>query len=225
MPLNPSLTQLICFDIDGTLADTDNVIVDQIAKRLLLINKIFPSVDIPRLARKIVMAVESPGNSLLYQLDRLGIDEWIHKIRKRLSPSGMSNLPYSDWIPGADETLKRLSNKYSLAILSARDEQSTRAFIQQMGISEFIRIYASAETCPHTKPYPDPLLWIGRQLGIAPKNILFVGDTTVDILTGKRAGAQTVGVLSGFGEAAELAAAGADLILNDINMLAHILPP
>ncbi|MGB9668956.1 MAG: HAD family hydrolase [Anaerolineales bacterium] len=223
MPLNLSQIQLICFDIDGTLADTDNVIVDHFAKRILFIKNFFPSVDIPSLARKIIMAVESPGNAFLYQLDRFGIDEWIHKIQKRLSPSGMTNLPFFTLIPGADETIKHLSNKYPIAILSARDEQSTRSFIQQMGFSDLIRIYASSETCPHTKPYPDPLLWISRQLEIDPKNILLVGDTTVDILTGKRAGAQTVGVLSGFGELAELVAAGADLILNDINMLAHIL--
>lgn len=223
MSLNLALIQLICFDIDGTLADTDNAIIENITQKMRFINKIFPSLDIPRLARKVVMAVESPGNALLYQLDRFGIDDWIHKLRRRFSPSGMSNLPSFRWIPGADETIKKLSNRYPIAILSARDEPSTRTFIQQMGISDLIRIYASAETCPHTKPYPDPLLWISKQLEIVPKNILFVGDTTVDILTGKRAGAQTIGVLSGFGERSELVAVGADLILNDINMLAHIL--
>jgi len=40
-----------------------------------------------------------------------------------------------------------------------------------------------------------------------------VGDTTVDILSGKRAGMQTVAVLCGFGKEKELQKAGADLIL------------
>jgi len=40
-----------------------------------------------------------------------------------------------------------------------------------------------------------------------------VGDTTVDILAGKRAGTQTVGVLCGFGERRELEQTGANAII------------
>ena len=40
-----------------------------------------------------------------------------------------------------------------------------------------------------------------------------IGDTTVDILAGKRAGAQTVGVLCGFGEQRELEQTGANAII------------
>ena len=43
--------------------------------------------------------------------------------------------------------------------------------------------------------------------------MLMVGDTTVDVKTGRRAGAQTLGVLCGFGTEKELIRAGADLIL------------
>jgi phosphoglycolate phosphatase-like HAD superfamily hydrolase len=50
-----------------------------------------------------------------------------------------------------------------------------------------------------------------------------VGDTVVDIHAGKRAGAQTVGVLCGFGTAGELQRAGADMILENTAELARIL--
>ena len=50
-----------------------------------------------------------------------------------------------------------------------------------------------------------------------------VGDTTVDIRAGKAAGAQTVGVLCGFGQESELRRAGADLILPSIASLCEIL--
>jgi phosphoglycolate phosphatase-like HAD superfamily hydrolase len=48
---------------------------------------------------------------------------------------------------------------------------------------------------------------------VAPENCLMIGDTSVDIRAGKAAGAQTVGVLCGFGEEQELRRLGADLIL------------
>ena len=50
-----------------------------------------------------------------------------------------------------------------------------------------------------------------------------VGDTVVDIHAAKRAGAQAVGVLCGFGERQELIDAGADLILDSAAALADIL--
>jgi len=50
-------------------------------------------------------------------------------------------------------------------------------------------------------------------MNVSPENCLMIGDTTVDIRAGKSAGAQTVGVLCGFGEEPELKQMGADLIL------------
>jgi phosphoglycolate phosphatase len=50
-----------------------------------------------------------------------------------------------------------------------------------------------------------------------------IGDTTVDMLAGKAAGAQTVGVLCGFGTREELERNGADLVIDSTNLLAKIL--
>ena len=58
---------------------------------------------------------------------------------------------------------------------------------------------------------------------MAPEACLMVGDTTVDIRAGRAAGAQTVGVLCGFGEADELRKHGADLILPFPSELVHVL--
>ena len=52
---------------------------------------------------------------------------------------------------------------------------------------------------------------------------IMVGDTTVDIRSGRSAGAQTVGVLCGFGEEAELRRQGADSILATTADLSSLL--
>jgi phosphoglycolate phosphatase len=51
-----------------------------------------------------------------------------------------------------------------------------------------------------------------------------VGDTSVDIRAGKKAGAQTVGVLCGFGMEDELRKCGADLILSNTADLVQVIP-
>ena len=60
-------------------------------------------------------------------------------------------------------------------------------------------------------------------MSVATERCLMIGDTTVDIRAGKAAGAQTVGVLCGFGERPELERHGANLILDTTAKLADIL--
>jgi phosphoglycolate phosphatase len=52
-----------------------------------------------------------------------------------------------------------------------------------------------------------------------------VGDTTIDVRTGVAAGAQTVGVLCGFGTERELRESGAGLILRTTSDLLAVLRP
>ena len=60
-------------------------------------------------------------------------------------------------------------------------------------------------------------------MGVEPAECLMIGDTTVDMRAGKSAGAQTVGVLCGFGEEDELWHKGADVILKSTPELANLL--
>ena len=81
----------------------------------------------------------------------------------------------------------------------------------------------TAQSVARIKPHPGPVQYAASQMNFAPENCLMVGDTVVDIKAGRRAGAQTVGVLSGFGDAGELSRAGADLILDSVADLPGLL--
>lgn len=119
--------------------------------------------------------------------------------------------------------LAGLKERYPLAVVSARGEKDTLAFLDQFNLRGHFQAIATAHTCPHTKPFPHPVLWAAEQMGVAASDCLMVGDTVVDIRAGKAAGAQTIGVLCGFGREAELRRAGADLILETTAQLEEIL--
>ena len=119
--------------------------------------------------------------------------------------------------------LERLSQRYPLAVVSARDTRTTMDFLNQFNLAPYFKCIATDQTCEHTKPFPDPILWAAREMGVLPEACLMVGDTTVDIRAGKAAGAQTVGVLCGFGEAAELSQHGANLLLSITADLVQVL--
>ena len=209
----------LCFDVDGTLSDTDDVYVQKVIRffpRYLFRNP-------RRAARKFVMWIESPGNTLIGLPDVVGLDdellglwEWLNRHRPRPMKHFMM-------VPGIKEMLERLHAVYPMAVVSARDDRSTHAFLEQFELTGYFEEIVTAITAEHTKPYPDPIVYAAEKMGVAPENCLMVGDTTVDIRAGVAAGAQTVGVLCGFGERGELERRGADLILNSTSELADII--
>jgi phosphoglycolate phosphatase len=122
-----------------------------------------------------------------------------------------------------DEMLKQLHGRYPMAVVSARDEKGTMAFLEQFDLVKYFDAIITGLSAKHTKPYPDPVLLAAKIMSVAPENCLMIGDTTVDVRAGKSAGAQVVGVLCGFGEEAELIKMGADLILPTTPKLIDVL--
>ena len=223
MPLDLTRIQVLCFDVDGTLRDTDDQYARQLERWLQPLSFLLPEGETNRLARRLVMASENPGNYTLGLTDRLGLDDemarlsdFLYQLKPRRKPENYLA------VPGVADMLASLQAVYPLAIVSARGQRVTQAFLEHFSLSGHFRYIATGQTCKYTKPHPDPILWVARQAGVSPDACLMVGDTTVDILAGKAAGAQTAGVLCGFGEEAELRQAGADLILPTTADLAEL---
>jgi phosphoglycolate phosphatase-like HAD superfamily hydrolase len=209
MTLDIPRIKALCFDVDGTLSDTDDYYAQKIVR-------FFPRAlfrDPAHAARRLVMWVESPGNALLGFADRIGIDDemvafidWMNRHRKG---------PLKKYliVPGVEEMFKLLEGRYPMSVVSARDEKSTMRFLTQFDLCKYFNAIITGLSAPHTKPYPDPIFLAAEVMGVKPEECLMIGDTTVDMRAGKAAGAQTVGVLCGFGEEEELRRLGADLIL------------
>ena len=219
MTLDLTRIRALCFDVDGTLSDTDDLYVQKVQRFLPR----FLFRDPARAARRFVMWAEAPGNGLLGLADTLGLDDemsafinWLSLHRKKPSKEFLL-------VPGVDEMLARLQGHYPLAVVSARDEHGTMAFLERFDLVKYFDAIVTGLSAEHTKPYPDPVLLAAKKMDTPPGHCLMIGDTTVDIRAGKTAGAQTVGVLCGFGEEPELRRLGADLILERTPLLADVL--
>jgi HAD superfamily hydrolase (TIGR01509 family) len=224
MPLDIPRIQAICFDVDGTLSDTDDQWTARLSRIFQPFARLFPKHDVRPFSRWVIMGAESPGNLVYTFLDWTGMDGALARLYNFASRNRLYRRRKEFWIiPQVKETLAALHPHFQLSVVSARDQAATLDFLQQYQLHLFMRCVASSQTCEHTKPFPDPVLWAARQMGIAPERCLMVGDTTVDIRSGRAAGAQTVGVLCGFGQEGELRRAGADLILPSIASLCEIL--
>ena len=219
MPLDISRVKALCFDVDGTLSDTDDLYSSHISD--FLPSFLFREPE--QIARRLVMWAEAPGNALLGMTNTIGLDDemalvinWIYRNRKW--PDKQFLL-----VPGVDVLLSQLKGRYPMSVVSSRDEKGTMRFLERFDLVKFFGPVITGLSARRTKPYPDPIVLAAQKMGVEPEECLMIGDTTVDIRAGKSAGAQTVGVLCGFGQEDELRRMGADLILPTTSELIHIL--
>jgi HAD superfamily hydrolase (TIGR01549 family) len=169
------------------------------------------------------MEAASPGNFLVGLPDLVGLDDELFALKDWLVRQSKKKTKPFQLIPGTGEMLASLGQRYPLAVVSARDTRTTMEFLDQFHMAGYFKCIATDQTCEHTKPFADPIIWAAGQMGVSPESCLMVGDTNVDIRAGKAAGAQTVGVLCGFGEADELHQHSADMILHQTSELVQVL--
>lgn len=223
MPLDIPRIKALCFDVDGTLSDTDDLWVSRLAGLLKPVKWLLPGRDACRTARGWIMAAETPSNFFYRLADQLHLDDDLVRIMSRKSLRERKHAVMHLIIPGIIDLLTTLGRFYPMSVVSARDESSTLDFLDHFGLTPMFSVIVTSQTCEYTKPFPDPVLYAARQMGVPPQNCLMIGDTTVDIKAGKNAGGQTAGVLCGFGYEKELRSAGADTILDDTCRIAKLL--
>jgi phosphoglycolate phosphatase len=108
-------------------------------------------------------------------------------------------------LPGALGTLKFLKGRgYKLAIASNRPTKFTRIILKTLDVLKFFDMVLCADRAEKPKPYPDILWAIAKRLKMAKTEVLYVGDMTIDIHCGHRAGIRVVAVSTGSSSKKEL---------------------
>jgi phosphoglycolate phosphatase len=218
--LGPCAIQAVLFDLDGTLMNTDDQMVETLALRL----QRFGWPGLYRYARRLVMAAETPVNALMTVLDAVGLDTPLLALRRQLrrlrGPAGPAHFPLME---GADRMLTDLAQRYRLAVVTTRGREDAQAFLRQHGLGGMFDLVVTREDTWRLKPHPAPIRQAAERLGVPPEGCVMVGDTTVDVRSARRAGAKAVAVTCGFGERAELERAGADVVLDSVSDVASLL--
>ena len=223
LPLDRARVRALLFDVDGTLSDSDDHMVSRVASKLGFLDRLFKPGSAHRLARGFVHFAESPGNWLLQMADRLSLDSFLASLLDRRANQKEAEIQDFPGISGILPMLKVLSGRFPLAIVSARNEVTTRHFLRLNQLEEFFPVVVTSQTCRRTKPFADPLLFAAEQLGVPIEHCLMIGDTVTDIRAAKAAGAQSLSVLCGFGLEKELRRAGTQEILPSTSELATYL--
>ena len=204
--------RLLILDLDGTIADTIDSIRE--AVNLSLSRFGFPT----RSREEIRTAIGNGARNLIRLSLPASVRENEETVARVFADYDVTYGQTFDHVNGCyegmAESLQALSDRgYTLAVLSNKQDAYVKKIVSLLFPQGFMA-YAQGQTDDlPKKPNPTVPLMICRELGFSPEETAFVGDSDVDILTGKNAGMLTVGCAWGYRGEAELRAAGADRLL------------
>ena len=116
---------------------------------------------------------------------------------------------------GMNDVLRALkADGFKLGVLSNKRDDHCNALVRHLfGDELFDFILGQTDFLP-TKPDPTPALYVAEKLGVKPGEVAYVGDSHIDMKTGKGAGMFTIGVSWGYRSVDILLENGADMIAN-----------
>lgn len=201
--------QLIIFDFDGTLADTWRDIA-------IALNQTFREVGLA--AARDAQVRDWIGNGLLRLLERAvpeserspqRIAALYARFREHYDRGCLDTTTLYDGIP---ECLARLSG-HSLAILSNKPTHVLERIVAGLGLAGRFAAVIGGDALPVKKPDAAAVAHVVRAVGVRPALVWMIGDSAIDVATGRAAAAHTIGCAWGLRGAPELRAAGAEFLV------------
>jgi phosphoglycolate phosphatase len=197
--LDPHAIKLVIFDLDGTLIDSRLDLVHSVNAALRHIGR-------PELPDDVIASYVGDGAPILIQR-ALGGDTVDEATVRRglqffLSYYREHKLDHTTVYAGVKEALaaiQRTSNgkARNMAVLSNKPVGPSRAIVEALGLGPFTQIYGG-NSFATKKPDPEGARKLLEENGVRPEEAAIVGDSHVDIETGRNAGMWTVGASYGF---------------------------
>jgi len=211
----------IVFDLDGTLADSIEDIAESMNQVLeeqnlavhdITTYKSFVGNGIRKLVERSLPEAERTPELFAKNLSRM------------MEVYGANCINKTKLYPGVSDLLDQIQQKgLKIAVFSNKANDLTQKVVKVLLAKWEVEFVVGAGGDVARKPNPQGALMAAEKMGFTPKELMFVGDSGVDMETAKNAGMFGVGVLWGFRGAEELKTNGADAIISDaIELLKHL---
>jgi len=208
----------ILLDLDGTIVDSREAYLEAAKAAFMAIGQ--KTVNV-RIATEIPRKLEQnlSINNIIEGVDaQKFLDTYLNAYYKTTAIKTKA-------MPNISETLKKLSQKAKLALITMRHvpKENVLKELEKFGLTKYFQSVMTALDTHLPKPSPEALIKCAKQLGIKISECAVVGDSIADVRAGKTAGAKTVAVLSGIFTREELEREKPDLVLKSINELPDFL--
>jgi len=207
-PFDPGSIHLLVFDLDGTLIDSRLDLIHSV-------NATLRHLERPELPGDLIASYVGDGAPALVQRalgENADGELFDEALLYFIGYYRMHKLDHTTVYEGIPETLAALAKaptsgagssaggdaQQLMAVLSNKPVNPSRDIVQALGLGDyFVRVYGG-NSFATKKPDPLGVRTLLEETGVAPDHALIIGDSSIDILTGRNAGLWTCGVTYGF---------------------------
>ncbi len=199
--------RLIIFDCDGTLVDSQAVIIMAMADAFAHLGRAVPSAEAVR--RIVGLSLPAAMAALVPEGDA-DLAERLAQAYRDAHPAAVAAAGHKDTpYPGARQALEVLAaREFVLGIATGKGRNALNATLDPHGLTTFFTTFQTADRNAG-KPHPEMVLNAMAETGAAAADTVVVGDTSYDMAMAKNAGVHAIGVAWGYHDAAALREAGA----------------
>ena len=194
---DPRSMNLIIFDLDGTLIDSRLDLINSVNAMLRHFHR-------PELPGEVVASYVGDGAPMLVRRalgdpeDKRFFTDALEFFLSYYREHKLDHTRVYDGIPEALQQIRSNGTQRKMAVLSNKPVNPSRVIVEALGIGDFfLRVYGgnSFET---KKPDPLGIVTLLKEAETDQSHAMIVGDSSVDVLTGRNAGIATCGVTYGF---------------------------
>lgn len=175
----------VLFDFDGTLMNTNDLIMDSWRH----IYRVLEDKDIDE-----AEIIRTFGEPLIRTMEKafphIPVEECVDIYRSYHRDSFGDRISL---FPGIKEMLGELKDLgYKMAVVTSRAAFTTQQAMERYEIGEYFDVVVTCDDTDKHKPDPEPVLIALAQLKSSPEESIMIGDSMYDILCAKNAGVQSV---------------------------------
>jgi 2-phosphoglycolate phosphatase len=207
---------LILFDLDGTLVDSQEAIISDM-------NLALRKVGLPEKSTEEIASYIGTGvDDLVRKSLGPAREDWLEKTRtifedyRRIHPNKLR------LYPGVRDVLEHFKDKKKTIITNGKREFALLA-LQRTNIDGYFEHVIGGDDVKCMKPSACPLDIAVNKFNVDKAKSFVVGDMDIDILAGKKAGITTCAVTYGIGKKEDILKAGPDYVIDDISKLKEII--
>lgn len=210
------MIRAVLFDLDGTLMDSTEAIVDSWFYA-------FDALGLPKPDRDLI--INTIGYPLRQQIPMMtdhDVDACIRVYRGHYTEH---SAPKTTLLPGAAETLAAFHARgLRMGFVTSKKREASEMLLEHLGVLHYMEARIGPLEVTKHKPDAEPVEKAMEILGVAPAETVFVGDMHFDVLAGKAAGVTTLAVTTGYQTREQLAALAPDGLYDSLHAVReHVL--
>jgi phosphoglycolate phosphatase-like HAD superfamily hydrolase len=223
------VTQILLFDIDGTLVLTGGAGVRAMSRAfedVFAVPDAFRGIPMPGRTDTWILSDAAAAHGFSSETERLAIfrDVYLRHLGRELDEPG----PRKGVMPGVLPLLDALEGREDayLALLTGNYEEAARAKLAHFDLWRYFRCGAFGDDAPDRNGLLPRAMAKIRECGgpmVAPRDVVVIGDTPLDVACAAASGARSVAVATGGFNVNALREAGADVVLQDFSDTREVL--